>query len=157
MQPTRGYGRAPLYPPIWPCSGWGLHSRPVARSLVSSYLAISPLLRFASGRCVSVALSVGSPLLGVTQHPARWSSDFPPRYSRGGRPVYLALHGYYTPVIRLRSCTKYLMTQIRVTVTGHFLNGSNCLAIIEFRKPCTNWLLGKHITQIPRNKRILNM
>jgi len=30
------------------------------------------------GRCVSVALSVGSPLLGVTQHPARRSSDFPP-------------------------------------------------------------------------------
>jgi hypothetical protein len=29
-------------------------------------------------RYVSVALSVGSPLLGVTQHPARWSSDFPP-------------------------------------------------------------------------------
>ena len=30
-------------------------------------------------RYVSVALSVGFPLLGVTQHPARWSSDFPPR------------------------------------------------------------------------------
>jgi len=29
-------------------------------------------------RYVSVALSVGSPLLGVTQHLARWSSDFPP-------------------------------------------------------------------------------
>ena len=25
-----------------------------------------------------MALSVGSPLLGVTQHLARWSSDFPP-------------------------------------------------------------------------------
>ncbi len=34
-------------------------------------------------RHVSVALSVGSPLLGVTQHPARWSSDFPPTI--GGR------------------------------------------------------------------------
>ena len=31
---------------------------------------------------VSVALSVGSPLLGVTQHLARWSSDFPPFYKR---------------------------------------------------------------------------
>jgi hypothetical protein len=29
------------------------------------------------GRYVSVALSIGSPLLGVTQHPARRSSDFP--------------------------------------------------------------------------------
>jgi len=32
-----------------------------------------------SRRYVSVALSVGLPLLGVTQHPARRSSDFPPR------------------------------------------------------------------------------
>src|ERR687887_2603178 len=28
-------------------------------------------------RSVSVALSVGLPRLGVTQHPALWSSDFP--------------------------------------------------------------------------------
>jgi len=32
---------------------------------------------------LSVALSVGSPLLGVTQHPALWSPDFPPRSSIG--------------------------------------------------------------------------
>ena len=32
-------------------------------------------------RSVSVALSVGLPLLGVTQRPARWSSDFPPAKS----------------------------------------------------------------------------
>ena len=37
------------------------------------------------GRCVSVALSIGSPLLGVTQHPARRSSDFPP-FPKEGRP-----------------------------------------------------------------------
>ena len=89
-------GRAPFHPPIWPCSGWGLHGRPVTRPPVSSYLAISPLPPYAKsfgGRYVSVALSVGSPLLGVTQHPARWSSDFPPRFvdaHRGGHPVYLA-------------------------------------------------------------------
>ena len=40
-------------------------------------------------RYVSVALSVGLPLLGVTQHPARWSSDFPPVFRTGGHPVYL--------------------------------------------------------------------
>ena len=28
-------------------------------------------------RYVSVALSLGSPPLGITQHPALWSSDFP--------------------------------------------------------------------------------
>jgi DNA polymerase I len=36
-----------------------------------------------------VALSVGSPLLGVTQRPAWRSSDFPPAYA-GGHPVCLA-------------------------------------------------------------------
>ena len=60
----------PIYPSIRSCSGWGLPSRPVARPLVSSYLAISPLSAW-GGRYVSVALSVGLPLLGVTQHPVR--------------------------------------------------------------------------------------
>jgi len=40
---------------------------------------IYPINQLHTGRYVSVALSVGSPLLGVTQHLARWSSDFPPR------------------------------------------------------------------------------
>ena len=35
-----------------------------------------------SERSVSVALSVASPRLGVTQHPARWSSDFPLPFER---------------------------------------------------------------------------
>ena len=94
-RPTRGsrpstlsLSRSPetsgqLGPLIRSCSGWGLSSQPVSQSLVSSYLAISPLPapRCYRGRWrfVSVALSVGSPLLGVTQHPARWSSDFPPQ------------------------------------------------------------------------------
>ncbi len=66
-------------------------SRSVAQPLVSSYLAISPLLRFhphqtspvkgegmgaSAGRYVSVALSVGSPLLGVTQRLARGARTF---------------------------------------------------------------------------------
>ncbi len=67
---------------------------PVTRTAVSSYLAFSPLpegravggrppvgVRPAcrrSGGMFSVALSLGSPPLGVTQHPALWSSDFPP-------------------------------------------------------------------------------
>jgi len=42
-------------------------------------------------RYVSVALSVGLPLLGITQHPARWSPDFPPsEQTEGGHPAYLA-------------------------------------------------------------------
>ena len=38
---------------------------------------------------VSVALSVASLRLGVTQHPALWSPDFPPRLCRSGRPALL--------------------------------------------------------------------
>jgi len=96
-QPGDWAGR-PLRPSIWSCSGWGLPSRLITQPLVSSYLTISPLpalttilittliislnipfcLVASRWRYVSVALSVGSPLLGVTQHPARWSSDFPP-------------------------------------------------------------------------------
>jgi hypothetical protein len=40
-----GTGRASFRPPIWPCSGWGLPSRPVSRPLVRSYRTISPLPR----------------------------------------------------------------------------------------------------------------
>ena len=46
--------------------------------LVSSYLTFSPLPWTYHGGLVSVALSLGLPPLGVTQHPALWSSDFPP-------------------------------------------------------------------------------
>jgi len=48
--------------------------------LVSSYLTLSPLPREARaspGGLLSVALSFPSPGLGVTQHLALWSSDFP--------------------------------------------------------------------------------
>ena len=48
------------------------------------------------GGVVSVALSVASRRLGVTQHPALWSPDFPPR-CRGGRPALLAPPVYAPP------------------------------------------------------------
>src|SRR5215471_14306561 len=38
----------------------------------------------AAGGVFSVALSFGSPRLGVTQRPALWSPDFPPRPRRSG-------------------------------------------------------------------------
>jgi len=65
---------------------------PAAGELLPHHFTLTPLFTpeikifgdpAQAGRYVSVALSVGSPLLGVTQHPARWSSDFPP--ARGGR------------------------------------------------------------------------
>ena len=45
---------------------------------MSSYLAFSPLPRETRGGMFSVALSLGSPPVAVSDHPALWSSDFPP-------------------------------------------------------------------------------
>ena len=58
-------------PPIWPCSGWGLPNLPVTRKTGELLPHLFTLTLVAQGGIVSVALSVGSPLLGVTQHPAR--------------------------------------------------------------------------------------
>ena len=53
--------------------------------LVRFYRTVSPVQR--EGRCslLSVALSIASPLLGVTQHPAQRSPDFPHPESLGTR------------------------------------------------------------------------
>jgi len=61
---------------------------PVTRAAVSSYLAFSPLPNGIDLSAVSrsgifsVALSLESPPVAVSDHPALWSSDFPPAYSR---------------------------------------------------------------------------
>jgi len=74
-QHTRERGGPPHMLSYLPCSRWGLQSQPVTWLLVSSYLAFPPLPL--TWRYISVALSSESPPLGVTQHPALWSSDFP--------------------------------------------------------------------------------
>ena len=74
-RPTRGWTGLPT-PPIWPCSGWGLHgSQHYCRD--GELLPHLFTLTRRSGRFVSVALSVGSPRPAVSGHPVRWSSDFP--------------------------------------------------------------------------------
>jgi hypothetical protein len=77
-------------PPIWSCSTRGLPGRPVTRPPVGSYPTISPLPVSSrrTGGVISVALSFGSPRLGVTQRAALRSPDFPPRSSteRGDHP-----------------------------------------------------------------------
>src|SRR5215469_8630640 len=52
---------------------------PAAGGLLPHHFTLAGLCR----RCLSVALSFGSPRLGVTQRPALWSPDFPPRPARG--------------------------------------------------------------------------
>jgi hypothetical protein len=86
-QPTRDWrrkcvsGASRASSPIWPCSEWGLPCRsllPGARwSLTPPF---HPYLRHESGGGLfSVALSRGSPRVGVTDHPALWSPDLPRR------------------------------------------------------------------------------
>ncbi len=77
-------GRATLKrPPIWPCSGWGLPSRPVSRAagelLPHLFTLTGSRIPGTLGGVLSVALSLGSPPVGVTHHPALRSPDFPPQ------------------------------------------------------------------------------
>ena len=75
-------GRA-ARPTAWPCSGWGLPSRPshpgrwcALTAPFHPYLC-RPVARTAIGGLFSVALSCGSPRLAVSQHPALRSPDLP--------------------------------------------------------------------------------
>ena len=80
-----------------------LHKSPYG--LVRFYRTVSPVQRpicyIKSRRCslLSVALSIASPLLGVTQHPALWSPDFPHpdgKITLGTRPSTQLKPLYYT-------------------------------------------------------------
>ena len=73
-----GRGGQPLRVPDLPCSRWGLHS--TISHLMDWCAFTAPFhLYNVLKRCslLSVALSIASPLLGVTQHPALRSPDFP--------------------------------------------------------------------------------
>ena len=80
--------------PIWPCSRWGLPSHGMLPPMRCALTAPFHPYRFyaslaahcastlhAKRRYLSVALSVGSRLPGVTWHLALWSPDFPPSQS----------------------------------------------------------------------------
>ena len=76
---TRGLGgRAYIHPPIRPCSRRGLPSFRCHHRNWCAFTAPFHLYNVLR-RCslLSVALSIASPLLGVTQHPALRSPDFP--------------------------------------------------------------------------------
>ena len=96
QQPTRKYDgtdrSVPLISerllPAWPCSGWGLPGQPShlgCRCALTApfhpYLIPLPKRR-AIGGMFSVALSLISRPVGVTDHPVLWSPDFPPRRAR---------------------------------------------------------------------------
>jgi len=92
---SRPWMRRTASVPVRPCSGRGLPGRPVTRPPVGSYPTISPLPRPRGRGCVlSVALSFGSPRLGVAQRPALWSPDFPQAASRPRPSDRLAVRVY---------------------------------------------------------------
>ena len=120
QRPTRGCLRTGRPPPAWPCSRWGLPSRPgrpgrwcALTAPFHPYLCgAAPETGPAIGGLFSVALSCGSPRLGVTQHRARWSPDVPrtgaPKRPARGRPAdspptSLSRSGSRTPTGIVRS------------------------------------------------------
>ena len=75
-RPTYRRMRATSLMPYLGLAPGGVYTAQLVTQLtVSSYLAFSSLPH--KWRLFSVALSLGSLPLGVTQHPALWSSDFP--------------------------------------------------------------------------------
>src|SRR3954471_22769665 len=79
-----GTRRAASWSPVRPCSGRGLPSRPGHPGRWWSLTPpFHPYRRSLAGGLLSVALSRGSPRVGVAHRPALWSPDFPrPRLRR---------------------------------------------------------------------------
>ena len=94
VRPTWECRRADHPLPVWPCSGWGLPSRPGHPGRWCALTApfhphLCPIPRGrAIGGLFSVALSCGSPRLAASQHPVLWSPDLPQRGGpRRGHPA----------------------------------------------------------------------
>ena len=96
-----GDGPGAHSPSIRPCSRWGLAAAASPQSAGRSYRPISPLSRQAGTVCFCATFRLlrrsedCRRILGVTQHPARRSPDFPPQHSGrpdrcGGHPAYPA-------------------------------------------------------------------
>ena len=109
-RPTRIHRGPRHWIPIWPCSGRGLPSpRTVTSRAVRSYRTFSPLpatLARCLGGVLSVALSVGSRLPGVTWRHALWSPDFPPPAT------------HRTPKRCVETCKQRLSGRLAAQVSG---------------------------------------
>ena len=90
-----GFGRASLErPPIWSCSVWGFPCPPCHHAggalLPHLFTLATPALRPEFGGVFSVALSLRSPSLAVSQHTALGVRTFLPGHDvgRGDRPTH---------------------------------------------------------------------
>ncbi len=71
-------------------------TEPQSRHCAGELLPHRSTLTTRMWRFISVALSLESPPLGVTQHPALWSPDFPRDKSRDHLTYSFAQRSYYT-------------------------------------------------------------
>ena len=92
MRPTREQAGWALCSPIWPCSGWGLHGRPVTRPPVGSYPTISPLPRTSGAVCFCGTFRRVTPPGRYPASSSGGARTFLPDIHRGGCPFYLAFY-----------------------------------------------------------------
>jgi len=125
-RPTREPGRATPFVPLFGLAPGGVYQAlPVTRGtgeLLPHPFTLTPadIHKVGGGGLLSVALSFPSPGLGVTQHLALWSPDFP-LPSRNDRaaaicpaPTY-PFKGYFLSVIRVASIINYYLNLARNT------------------------------------------
>jgi hypothetical protein len=86
-RPTRGLERAALSLLFGLAPDGVYQAIPVTRDTGGLLPRHFTLTTPARGGIFSVALSFSSPRLGVTQHPALWSSDFPPAPLQARRAI----------------------------------------------------------------------
>ena len=95
---------------------------PTAGELLPHHFTLTRILPWKDRwRYVSVALSVGSPPLGVTQHPARWSSDFPLARKRA---------------VTRSACPKYTLVQAPGLVNRGWAGGTEGIDHPPFPPSC---------------------
>ena len=112
-RPTRIQRGPRLWIPIWSCSERGLPSpHTVTSGAVRSYRTISPLPGCPGG-ILSVALSVGSRLPGVTWRSAQWSPDFPLLHAKA--TVQPTLPAKYQPLAVCAIPTNLIGAKLRVS------------------------------------------
>ncbi len=111
--------------PIWPCTGRGLPS-PDGRP--SGWWALTPPFHpypsVRRGGLFSVALSLGSPPVAVSDLPALWCPDFPPPLSKRRPPgllrrIFISAGPLSRP-LRLRRLGLFCLRAASVKTRGYF-------------------------------------
>ncbi len=104
-------------PPIWSCSGWGLpclRCRHQSGELLPRLFTLTEIF----GGIFSVALSLGLPPVAVSDHPAQWSSDFPPLAQNCKFILNDCVLGYFAP--HRTGYTLRSQNHLRSCISGDF-------------------------------------